>query len=131
MIIAHAREGFPHEICGILSGQNGQVETVHEATNVAPNPRIRFSMDPKDILRITDEIDDGGRELLGFYHSHCHTQAYPSPTDVADWPGRWYPDALAFICSLMDEERPLLRAFHIAEDGQIEEAQIEIVEGSV
>lgn len=83
-------------------------------------------MDPRDILAITDAIDEAGLELIGFYHSHTHTQAYPSPTDVADWPARWYPDTLCFICSLMEENRPQLRAFHIREDGSIEEETISI-----
>ena len=125
-VVAHARSGFPNEICGILAGRDGQVEVVHQANNVAPTPRTRFSMDPRDILRITDTIEEAGMDLLGFYHSHAHTQAYPSPTDVADWPGRWYPNALCLICSLMEEDRPLLRAFHIDETGEIAEQPIQI-----
>lgn len=123
-IVAHAREGSPHEICGILGGRGSRVEGVHRARNVASTPRIRFAMDPHDILEITDQMDEADMDLLGFYHSHTHTQAYPSPTDVADWPGRWYPNALCLICSLMEEARPQLRAFHIQDDGRIEEADI-------
>ncbi|MBI4214311.1 MAG: M67 family metallopeptidase [Chloroflexi bacterium] len=125
-IVAHARSGFPNEICGILAGRDGQVEIVHQARNVARTPRTRFSMDPQDILGITDAIDEAGMDLLGFYHSHTHTQAYPSPTDVSDWPAHWYPDALCLICSLMEEDRPQLRAFHIDAAGEIEEADVEI-----
>ena len=126
-IVGHARQGFPNEICGILAGRDGQVEIVHQARNVAKTPRTRFAMDPHDILNITDQIDVAGMQLVGFYHSHTHTQAYPSPTDVADWPAHWYPDALCLICSLMEEERPQLRAFAIDESGRIEEATIEVV----
>ncbi len=125
-IVEHARSRFPDEICGILAGCNGQLEVVHQAHNVAKTPRTRFAMDPQDILGITDAIDAAGMDLLGFYHSHAHTQAYPSPTDVADWPARWYPDSLCLICSLMEEDRPLLRAFHIDEAGTIEESEIQI-----
>ena len=125
-IVAHALEGFPNEICGILGGTGDQVEVVHKARNVAKTPRIRFAMDPRDILEITDHIDSVGMDLLGFYHSHAHTQAYPSPTDVVDWPARWYPDALCLICSLMEPDRPLLRAFQIAEGGDITEATVDI-----
>ena len=125
-IVAHARSGFPNEICGILGGKDSQVKTVHQANNVSKTPRTRFAMDPKDILEITDKIDDADMELLGFYHSHTHTQAYPSPTDVADWPARWYPNALLLICSLMEEDRPNLRAFHVDDHQQIEETEVQI-----
>ncbi len=125
-IVAQAQQGFPNEVCGILGGNQGTVASVHLARNVAPNPRIRFMMDPRDILQITDHIDVAGMDLLGFYHSHTHTQAYPSPTDVADWPARWYPDALLLICSLMEPDRPILRAFEVKETGEINEAPVEI-----
>jgi len=125
-IVDQAQAGFPNEIRGILGGTSGQVATVHTARNVAPTPRIRFAMDPRDILEITDKIDSAGLDVLGFYHSHTHTQAYPSPTDVADWPARWYPDSLLLICSLMEPERPNLRAFQVSESGEVTEASVEI-----
>jgi proteasome lid subunit RPN8/RPN11 len=125
-IVAHALENPEQESCGILAGRHGRVSEIHRARNVAETPRTRFQMDPHDILSITDEIDAAGLDLLGFYHSHTHTQAYPSPTDVADWPARWYPDAYCLICSLMEEDRPSLRAFKIGEDGKITEESIEV-----
>jgi [CysO sulfur-carrier protein]-S-L-cysteine hydrolase len=64
--------------------------------------------------------------LIGFYHSHTHTQAYPSPTDVAMWQATWAGTALCFICSLMEPDRPLLRAFHIDPNGTITEEPISI-----
>jgi proteasome lid subunit RPN8/RPN11 len=125
-IVDQAQAGFPNEICGILAGAKGQVVDVYPAKNVAATPRIRFSMAPEDILAITDKIDSADQELVAFYHSHTHTQAYPSPTDVADWPARWYPDALLMICSLMEPDRPSLRAFQVNESGEITEATVEI-----
>lgn len=93
---------------------------------MAETPRTRFKMDPHDILRISDEIDAAGMDLMGFYHSHTHTQAYPSPTDVADWPARWYPDAYCLICSLLEEGRPLIRAFKIGDDQKITEEPLAV-----
>jgi len=124
-IVAHALENRDAESCGILAGRDGKVVAVHRARNVAETPRTRFQMDPMDIMNITDAIDTDGQELFGFYHSHTHTQAYPSPTDVADWPARWYPDAYCLICSLMEEDRPTIRAFKISEDGKITEEPVE------
>ena len=125
-IVGHALENREQESCGILAGRAGQVTEIHRARNVAETPRTRFLMDPHDILSITDQIDAAGLDLMGFYHSHTHTQAYPSPTDVADWPARWYPDAYCLICSLMEENRPVIRAFKIGEDGRISEEPLEI-----
>jgi proteasome lid subunit RPN8/RPN11 len=127
-IIAHALETPDAEICGILAGEGDRVARAYRAGNIAETPRTRFKMDPHDILAITEEIDSAGLDLVGFYHSHTHTQAYPSPTDVADWPARWYPDAYCFICSLMEEDRPHLRAFRIDEDGTITEVTLTIEE---
>ena len=128
-IVAHA-QGHPEaEVCGMLGGRYGRVEEVYRARNIAENPRTRFKIDPHDIAAISDQVEDLGMELIGFYHSHTHTQAYPSPTDVADWPAPWYPDALCFICSLLDEEWPVLRAFRIGEGGEIGEEPIVIEEG--
>ncbi len=124
-IVNHALENREQESCGILAGRDGRVLRIHRARNVAATPRTRFTMDAHDILSISDEIDAAGMDLMGFYHSHTHTQAYPSPTDVADWPARWYPDAYCLICSLMEAARPVLRAFRIGEDGRIAEEQIE------
>lgn len=123
-ILAHAQAHPEAEVCGMLGGRAGRVEGVYRARNVAENPRTRFRIDPRDIAAISDQVEDLGMDLIGFYHSHTHTQAYPSPTDVADWPGPWYPDALCFICSLMDQERPLLRAFRIGEGGEITEEPV-------
>src|SRR5581483_8316120 len=102
-IIAHAVSSPDEELCGILSGRDQRIEKVHRSRNVAEpdKRRTRFQMSPIDIVEISDQIEDEGLDLVGFYHSHTHTQAYPSPTAVADWPARWYPDALSFICSLM------------------------------
>jgi proteasome lid subunit RPN8/RPN11 len=125
-IVTHALGQPDEEICGMLGGREGRVERIYHGHNVAETRRTRFLMDPHDILAISDEIENAGLDLVGFYHSHTHTQAYPSPTDVADWPARWYPDALCVICSLMEEGRPQLRAFHIDEAGKITEEPITI-----
>ncbi len=125
-IIAHAQETPQAESCGILGGQHGRVERVYRARNIAETPRTRFKMDPYEMAAISDQLDEAGLELVGFYHSHTHTQAYPSPTDVADWPGHWYPDAVCFICSLMEPDEPHLRAFRIDESGTITEEEITI-----
>jgi len=125
--VSHAQAHPDAEVCGILGGTDGRVQRVFEAANISETPRTRFLMEPRDQKRAFDDIDDANLDLVGFYHSHTHTQAYPSETDVRMWtePG-WAGVALCFICSLQDAEHPLLRAFNIAPDGAITEEPITI-----
>ena len=128
-IIAHALEEDPNECCGILAGRDGRVTKLYRVTNVEHSP-YRYSMDPKDLLVINQEIDDSRRELLAIYHSHTHSEARPSATDVrmATWPDgkSIWPEAYYILVSLMDKSSPAIRAFRI-EDGTISEAELRIV----
>jgi proteasome lid subunit RPN8/RPN11 len=65
-------------------------------------------------------MDRKGWDLVGIYHSHTHTEAYPSKTDVEL---AFYPEALYFIVSLQDRQAPVIRAFRIS-DGQIAEEDV-------
>ena len=120
-IIVHAREDAPNECCGIIAGNDGHATQLYRAVNAEASP-YRYNVDPKDLLRIYRDLDDQDWDVLCIYHSHTHTDAYPSPTDVrlAAW-----PDAYYLIVSLADEAKPDLRAFRIT-DGEIREEAIEI-----
>ncbi len=120
-MVAHALEDRAYEVCGLLAGQDGLVTRAFRAGNKERSP-VRYEIDPRDLLRIFREIDDADLEHVGIYHSHTHTQAYPSATDIRL---SYYPDALYFIVSLMDERVPHVRAFRIRE-GQVTEEPIEI-----
>ena len=127
-IVAHARERRDQEVCGVLGGRQSRVDRVIRARNTAETPRTRFEMDSRDIFSALRSIENEDMDLMGFYHSHTHTQAYPSPTDVAMWSGTWGAEALCFICSLMEEDRPVLRAFRIDHDGRVTEETISVEE---
>jgi proteasome lid subunit RPN8/RPN11 len=120
-MVEHALEGRPNEICGLLAGRPGEVMRLFRASNREASP-VRYEIEPTDLLRIFREIDDADLEHVGMYHSHTHTQAYPSATDIRL---AYYPDALYFIVSLMDEQAPQVRAFRIV-DGRVSEEGIEI-----
>ena len=123
-IIAHAREDSPNECCGILAGPDGHVRKLYRMTNVERSP-YRYSMDPKEMYRTYREIEDAGWNVLAIYHSHTHSEAYPSATDVrlATW-----SDAYYILVSLLSREDPTVRAFRI-EDGRISEEELRIVQG--
>ena len=122
-IIAHARQDAPNECCGIIAGRNGTANKLYRAINAEASP-YRYNVDPKDLLRIYRDIDGNGWDVLAIYHSHTHTEAYPSPTDVrlAAW-----PDAYYLIVSLQDDTNPVLRAFRIR-DGKVAEEELVVEE---
>lgn len=121
-MVAHAREEAPNECCGILAGPPAQVSALYRTANASASP-VRYSIDPREILRIAHEVEGKGWEMLAFYHSHTHTQAYPSATDIrlAFW-----PDSLYLILSLADPRQPVIRGFYLR-DGQVTEEELEIV----
>jgi [CysO sulfur-carrier protein]-S-L-cysteine hydrolase len=69
-------------------------------------------MDPREQLGAFRDMDANGEELVGIYHSHPASQAYPSPTDRAE---SHYPDAVYVLVSLRGEP-PEMRAFRIEDD---------------
>lgn len=122
-MIAHAREEAPNECCGIIAGADGRPVKLYRARNAEASP-YRYNVDPQDLLRIYREADANGWEFLVIYHSHTHTEAYPSPTDVrlAAW-----PDAYYVLVSLQHPDRPVVRAFRIR-DGQVTEEELHVTE---
>jgi len=119
-IIAQAREEAPNECCGILAGRD-RVEKLFRAIN-AEKSAYRYNVHPHDLKRIYDECEANGWDFVAIYHSHTHSEAYPSPTDVslAAW-----PDATYIVVSLTHPEKPVLRAFRI-QDGHVSEEELQI-----
>ena len=119
-IIAHARHDYPNECCGLLGGHGSRVERVFPMVNVEASP-LNFRMDPKQLYQVLCvEMEELGLEHVGIYHSHTHSPAYPSPTDVRH---SHYPEQSFVIVSLADPERPVIRSFRIV-DGKITEEEV-------
>ena len=70
---------------------------------------MTYTVDSRDLLRAGRDAEARGDEIVGCWHSHTHTDAYPSPTDVRQAGG---PDWMYVIVSLRDQ-RPMLRAYRI------------------
>ena len=124
-MVAHAREDVPNECCGVLLGQNGQAQQFRRCTNAEHSP-FRYSVDPRELLAIDRDAREHDWEVVAIYHSHTHTEAYPSPTDVRL---AAYPEAIYVLVSLQQPDQPVLRAFRIR-DGAISEEAIETVNGA-
>jgi [CysO sulfur-carrier protein]-S-L-cysteine hydrolase len=118
-IINHCRREYPNEACGILAGAAGRVEKVYPVRNARPSP-VSYEMDPEEQFRVMKDIRDAGFAMVGIFHSHPASPAYPSGIDVekAYWPETLfpnYPEAVYVIVSLMDRRHPVVKGFSIVE----------------
>ncbi|MGI9254580.1 MAG: Mov34/MPN/PAD-1 family protein [Thermomicrobiales bacterium] len=122
-IIDHSRSEAPRECCGLIAGGNGAAEQLYRLNNLAPGTEL-YDIDPAQLLELEFRtLPAIGREVVAIYHSHPHSPAWPSSTDIAlaGW-----PDAVYLICSLEYHDAPSIRAFRIM-DGSVEELAIEMV----
>ena len=119
-LIRHARAEYPNEMCGLIVGDKPAAEggvplRFEAARNKAASP-YRYEIDPDDLLRLTIATDDADEVFWGIVHSHTHTAAIPSPTDVGL---AFYPDSLYLLVSLADDQadiatgEPGIRAWRI------------------
>ena len=120
-MVEHGLRGFPNEACGLLAGKDGVPARFYAMRNLDASP-VSYRLDPKEQLRVFDEMDEEGWDLLGIFHTHTHSEAYPSDTDMKL---AFYPEALYLVMSLSDREHPDLRAFRILED-EVEEEELTI-----
>ncbi|HYK97817.1 MAG TPA: M67 family metallopeptidase [Candidatus Acidoferrales bacterium] len=114
-IVAHAREGAPNEVCGLIAARDGAATRATRCTNVHQTPTTRYRIDPREQLDAFRDMDARGEELAAIYHSHPASQPYPSPTDRAE---AHYPDAVYVLVSLRTAE-PEIEAWRIASDGAV------------
>lgn len=119
-LIAHARSDVPYEVCGLLAFSDGRVARHYPIPNIERS-MTSYRMEARPLLNAMREIEDAEWEL-GIYHSHTHTEAFPSRTDVEL---AAYPDAVYLIISLQEPDAPVIRAFDIVE-GLITERTLSI-----
>jgi proteasome lid subunit RPN8/RPN11 len=110
-MVAHAKAELPDECCGILAGVDGRVIKLYRTTNSEHSP-FRYSVEPAELIKIYQEIQANNWEILAVYHSHTHTEAYPSPTDIQH---AFLPETIYLIISLADRWQAIIRGFSIVE----------------
>ena len=79
----HAEAEAPRECCGVLIGTGTRIVEAVRATNLAEGT-TRFLLDPHDHIRAMRDARSRALDVIGFYHSHPRSRAYPSETDVAE-----------------------------------------------
>ena len=125
-MIAHAYAGLPDEACGLLGGTGDDGTVFVPCINADASSRT-FTIDGPEQLRAERLIEDAGLELLGVVHSHTHTDAYPSPTDVDKGDNPFLAGWHWVLVSLKHPE-PVVRSYLIVEREIVEE-EIELVDG--
>ncbi len=120
-LVAHAREGFPLEVCGILGGTGDTVSAIYRMVNTDASNE-HFMMEPKEQFSVVKDLRAKGLAMLAIYHSHPETPARPSVEDIrlALTPGVSY-----IIISLADPAKVDIKSFHI-EAGNVEPEVIEV-----
>ena len=120
-MVGHAYDGLPLEACGLLGGSSDtdpKVTHFYPMTNTAASSRI-YEMDGREIIKADRDAERHGVQIVGVYHSHTHTDAYPSPTDVAQAPDPgWH-----YVLVSLRAETPTVRSYRIV-DGNIAEEQV-------
>jgi len=111
-MVAHAREDLPNECCGMIGGRDGEATRIVRVDNAAASP-LRYEMDPQGQYDALKAIEEGGEELVGIYHSHTRSAAYPSQTDVNE--AVMWPEQVYVIVSLADDDAPDVKAYSLKE----------------
>ncbi len=116
-MVGHAYDGLPLEACGLLGGTPpGRATVFYPCANVAVSSRV-YTLDPRDHLRAERDAEARGLEVLGVVHSHTHTEAYPSATDVAQAPDpAWH-----YVIVSLRAEAPVVRSYRIIDAAVTEE----------
>lgn len=120
-IVEQGLREFPNECCGVIAAADGVPVKVFQMKNADASP-VTYRLDGKEQLQVFDEIDEQGWDLWAIYHSHTHSEAYPSETDTKL---AFYPDARYMVVSLVYRDEPVMRSFFIT-DGEVTEEELTI-----
>ena len=119
-MLSHCLAGLPDEACGLLGGdpQSGDVRRCYPTANLAASAKL-YTVDPKAHLLADRDAQASGFEIIAVFHSHTHTDAYPSPTDVAQAPDPgWH-----YVLVSLKHAEPVVRSYRIV-DGVISEEPV-------
>jgi [CysO sulfur-carrier protein]-S-L-cysteine hydrolase len=117
-MIGHAYDGYPLEACGLLVGTGSTVHRFVACTNESASARV-YSIPGRELLRAERAAEDDGLAVIGVFHSHTHSEPYPSPTDIGQAPDpEWH-----YVIVSLKREAPETRSYRIV-DGVVTEEQV-------
>ena len=121
-MVDHCLAALPEEGCGLLGGTQDPAEVTlcYPTRNVEASARL-YTVDPLQHLRADRDAELRGLEVIGVFHSHTHTEAYPSATDIAQAPdSSWH-----YVLVSLKYADPVVRSFRIV-DGTVEEEAVTV-----
>jgi len=118
-ILHHLQTVYPQEGCGLVAGLNNQATAIYPIDNILQS-ETAYEMEPLQQVKTMLAIEARGEDLCAIYHSHPHSPAFPSETDIAL---AYYPETVYLIISLQERDVPVVRGFLIV-DGLVEEIEI-------
>ena len=127
-VVTHIVAGYPYEACGALGSRDGQVVKHYPTANAAEFPDDFSIIAESDLVRIYHDIDAYDGEMI-YYHSHPHSEAYPSPRDI-DYAKRSGYIYLIFSYKSYPKP-PYARIFLIDSAGSVSEGKVELVKKGV
>ena len=116
-MVAHAREDAPDECCGLLVGIADQIDEAVRTPSLERSPN-RYQVDPAAHFALIRRLRGTDRAIVGAYHSHPHSAAEPSASDLRE---AYDPEFVYVIVSLTGVA-PEVRAWRIVEGVAVERA---------
>ncbi len=107
-MIAHAKEGFPLEVCGYLGEKDDIVSRIRKMKNTDESNE-HFTFDPAEQFEAIRNFRDDDYKAAVVYHSHPETPSRPSEEDIRL---AYDPDVSYIIVSLA-ESYPVVKSFRI------------------
>ena len=84
LLINHAKKNIPNESCAILFGKIKKevfdVKDIFLTKNMENSP-VNFTISNDELLAAYSEAEKRKLEVIGIFHSHPDSTAYPSLTD--------------------------------------------------
>jgi len=80
-----SKKAYPFEACALLIGniQGDDVIIRHvEEVDNADRSSISFSVIPEDLVRVYEYAKSINLDVVGIFHSHPYSKAYPSSKDL-------------------------------------------------
>lgn len=116
-VLAESWRAYPEEACGLLLGPAGQgssgtVRHFVPVQNAAASSRI-FQLDPRGFMKAERFADDNELEVVGVMHSHTHTAAYPSSTDISEATKPLVPPTWHWLIVSLAWGLPEMRSFAV------------------
>ena len=121
-IEAHAEQGYPHEVVGILAGNStvNTVQVLRSLVNERGDTHNRYQVSALALYRATQALESEGWDILGYYHSHPD-----HPSRYSDYDREHaLPNLSYVIVSIQNGTADTIQSWRLSEDraSMIEEA---------